>query len=155
MSCYRTSRSPWRGFRGWITLLLGGFVLLLVAACDPGDAAASRAVNVARVTSPDFSISDLKMPSLVFTAGESFEIHFRVVAPGSGVLKAYGLSTRLGSQEYSFFYPLPVVPNGRVLLGAAGPLPNQNEAGRFDVEFWVIDDSGRASNRLKTNILVQ
>jgi hypothetical protein len=134
---------------------LGLEAVALLAACDPGDAASGRVANVQRVTSPGFSISELRMPSLVFTAGETFEIHFRVVEPGSGMLKAYGLSTRLGSEEYAFFYQLPVVPNGRVMLGAAGPLPKQNEAGRFDVEFWVIDDSGRTSNRLTTNVLVQ
>lgn len=155
MSSYRTLLPRCHG----LSKCLGGILLccfpLGLAACDPGDAATNRPTNVARITSPEFSISELRIPSLVFTAGETFEIHFRVVEPGSGVLKAYGLSTRLGSQEYAFFFPLPVVPNGRVLLGSAGPLPNQNEAGRFDAEFWVIDDTGRPSNRLTTSIVVQ
>lgn len=138
-----------------ITWFMGLILLAFVSACDAGDAAQLGTASTARVLSTGFTIADLHMPSLVFTAGETFEIHFRVVEPGSGILKGYGLSTRLGSEEYSFFYPLPVVQNGRVLLGEAGPLPKQNEAGRFDVEFWVIDGTGRASNRLTTNILVQ
>jgi hypothetical protein len=141
--------------RRWIQLFLGFAGVVTMTACDPGDAASGRVAILPRATSPGFTISELSMPSLVFTAGETFEIHFRVLEPGSGMLKAYGLSTRLGSEEYAFLYQLPVVPNGRVLLGAAGPLPKQNEAGRFDVEFWVIDDSGRTSNRLTTNVLVQ
>ncbi|MEB3198437.1 MAG: hypothetical protein VKP62_14650 [Candidatus Sericytochromatia bacterium] len=134
---------------------LGGLLYLALTACDATDAPLALAANTSRNSATQLQIRDLTMPSIRFTAGELFELHFRVVIQGAGAAKAYGIATRLGTQEYPFPEPLPIVPNGRVMLLKAGPLPNQNENGRFDVEFWLIDVLGRNSNRLKTSIQVQ
>jgi hypothetical protein len=124
-------------------------------ACDPDAPVAPGVATVAPRPGQALTIDGLKLPSLHFTAGEGFEIHFRVLTPGSGNLRAYGLSTRLGSKLFPFEGPMPVVAGGGVLLGFAGPLPDQSAAGRFDLDFWVVDTAGVESNRLKAQVTVQ
>lgn len=127
---------------------------LVATGCDPDVAQAPTGTPTAPRFGQPLAIDQLAMPSLTFTAGEGFEIHFRVVTPGNGLLRAYGLSTRLGSATFPFEMPMPVVANGKVLLGFAGPLPDHDEAGVFDLEFWVIDTAGKESNRLKGQVKV-
>jgi hypothetical protein len=134
---------------------LGLLACLALLACEAEGPATAGIAAVAPRPGQALSIDSLSLPSLHFTAGEGFEIHFRVLTPGSGNLRAYGLATRLGTQTYPFEGPMPVVAGGRVLLGFAGPLPKQNEAGRFDLEFWVVDSVGTESNRLKGQVTVQ
>jgi hypothetical protein len=134
---------------------LGLFACLALPACEADGPATAGIAAVAPRPGQALSIDSLSLPSLHFTAGEGFEIHFRVLTPGSGNLRAYGLSTRLGTETYPFEGPMPVVAGGRVLLGFAGPLPKQSEAGRFDLEFWVVDSVGTESNRLKAQVTVQ
>lgn len=128
---------------------------LLTLACDPDVAAAPTGTPTAPRLGQALAIDQLRLPSLTFTAGEGFEVHFRVVTPGNGMLQAYGLATRLGTRTFPFELPMPIVANGKVLLGFAGPLPEQNEAGIFDLDFWVVDTAGRESNRLKGQVEVR
>ncbi len=121
----------------------------------PGDASGVAAPGAIAPASSGLQISDMTLASRTVTAAEAFGVTFKVRTPGAGKLVAYGLATRLGEQRYEITTPLPVIANGMVELGAAGPLPNQREAGRFTVEFWVEDALGATSNRLTADLNVQ
>lgn len=130
---------------------------LALAACT--ETPTARTVEVAQPTAAPVAatlqIADLALASRTFTAAEQFGVTFRVKVPGTGKIVAYWLATRLGEQRYAIESPLPVIANGMVELTAAGPLPNQREAGRFTLEFWVEDEAGAQSNSLTQDITVQ
>lgn len=131
---------------------------LLAGCADPPIAPREVATDAAPAAAPasaGLQITDMVLASRTFTAAEQFGVSFKVRAPGTGKIVAYGLATRLGEARYPIKTPLPVIANGAVELTAAGPLPNQREAGRFTVEFWVEDERGATSNRLSTDISVQ
>ena len=100
-------------------------------------------------------IADVMLNSRTITAAQHFGVTFKIRQPGSGKLAAYGLATRLGEQRFALRTPLPVIANGAAELTAVGPLPNQTEAGRFTVSFWVEDERGATSNRLTTELTIQ
>ena len=118
----------------------------LVGCADPAAAPGSGGGPV---------ISDLAPASRNVTAGEQFGLGFQVRQPGSGMIVAYGLATRLGEARYVIGTPIPVIANGAVTLSAVGPLPNQRQAGTFTFEFWVEDARGGVSNRLTADLNVQ
>jgi hypothetical protein len=129
-------------FRPLVALL----AFSLVACADPAGAPAGGSA---------LEIADVVFTSRNITAAEQVGVTFKVRRPGSGKLVAYGLSTRLGTARFPIETAVPVIADGAVHLLAVGPLPNQREAGKIAVAFWVEDELGASSNEATTELNVQ
>lgn len=130
-------------------------IALVLVACTDAPTARTVEAPAAGLAATTLQIADMVLASRTFTAAEQFGVTFKVKAPGTGKIVAYWLATRLGERRFAIASPLPVIANGMVELTAAGPLPNQREAGRFALAFWVEDEAGAQSNRLSADITVQ
>jgi hypothetical protein len=119
----------------------------------PAAGTAAPVAQPAAATAP--RIGGVKVNSRAVIGSEQFEVRFKMEGVGSGTLASYGLKTRLGEKVFKIDKPFQVIAGGEVQLNPVGPLPNQTEAGDFDVEFWVVDNAGMESNRQGFKLLVQ
>lgn len=99
-------------------------------------------------------IADLSFDRRLLVGAEAFKAAFDLPVAGAGQIAAYGLATRFGQETFALEVPLPVIDGGHVELHA-GPLPDVDVPGTVQVDFWVVDGAGRASNRLSQPLVVQ
>lgn len=100
------------------------------------------------------TLASLSFQTKHMIGAEIFSADLVIGQAGSGMLTHYGMATRLGEQLYPLKPNLPVIDGGKVTM-TVGPLPNLTEGGPLTVEFWVVDHTGRESNRLTEEVVIQ
>jgi hypothetical protein len=104
--------------------------------------------------SQTLTISDVAFDSDHIVGNERWQVTFKSPEAGSQMIAKYGLSTRLGEKLYDVKPVLPIINNGKATMWV-GPLPDIKQAGQFTVEFWIIDDQGKVSNRMAQELTLQ
>lgn len=104
--------------------------------------------------SSSLSISELSFDSEHITSGERFQATFKIPEAGSQNLTKYGVKTEVGEKLFDIKPALPVVNGGKVTMWV-GPLTGLTKGGQLALEFWVVDDQGRASNHLPESLVIQ
>lgn len=103
--------------------------------------------------------SALRIENLVFESkslvgDERFEVSFDIPEAGSQLIPRYGLKGLGVEKLYDVKPALAIVNNGRARMWV-GPVPNTKVGGKQTLEFWILDDQGRESNRLTGEITIQ
>ena len=121
---------------------------------EPLPPAAAPASGAPAPVARQLTLASLSFQTKHMIGAEIFSADLVIGEAGSGTLTHYGMATRLGEQLYPLKPNLPVIDGGKVTM-TVGPLPNLTEGGPLTVEFWVVDDAGRVSNRLREEVVIQ
>jgi hypothetical protein len=99
-------------------------------------------------------IDDLVLSTERLTGAESFFVTVRVTSPRGEHFRAYGLKTPYEEGIHAFS-ALPMAMQDGLVRIKVDPFSTMPVAGRYPLEFWLINDRKEASNRLKGEIVVQ
>lgn len=107
-----------------------------------------------RAIASGLEIDDLALSTERLTGAESFFATVRVTAPQGEHFRAYGIKTPYEEGVHAFS-ALPTAMRDGMVRIKVDPFSTMPVAGRYPLEFWLINDRKEASNRLKGEIVVQ
>lgn len=107
----------------------------------------------ARSTS-GFTIEGLELSSPQVAGNEAFFATVRVAAPMGQSIKAYGLKTPY-EEGVRAFKALPMAMRDGVVRIKVDGFATVPRTGVYPLEFWLINDSNHASNRVRGEVTVR
>ncbi|MFN3432197.1 MAG: hypothetical protein ACK46X_19890, partial [Candidatus Sericytochromatia bacterium] len=99
-------------------------------------------------------IDDIALSTERLSGAESFFVTVRVTAPRGEHFRAYGLKTPYEEGIHAFS-ALPMAMKDGLVRIKVDPFSTMPVAGRYPLEFWLINDRKEPSNRLTGEVLVQ